>query len=204
MVQPPTTQEPSQQSEQQEILPPEEEQKLRDKWEEHFDLFYKENITQRKYQTRVDRHIDSKLLATVDKIVNEKLKVMYESKGVSLWDLNVIYYTSAVTIIEAKGKLREIKNLTKQQNILGWRIQLEQRINSLWRRLSFIDIILKCKEERKYTAHQRKTEYKLRKWYGRTTKENLTRIRTLLKQDLASACEKSRRRKVVNEHQRIN
>ena len=53
-----------------------------------------------------------------------------------------------------------------------------------------IDSILKCKEEQKYTAHQRKIEYKLRKWYGRTIKENLTRIRTLLKQDHASACEK--------------
>ena len=115
MVQAPTTQEPSQQSEQQEILPPEEEQKLRDKWEQHFDLFYKENITQRKYQIRVDRHIDSKLLATVDKIVNEKLKVMYESEGVSLWDLNVIYYRSAVAILEAKGKLREIKNMTNNR-----------------------------------------------------------------------------------------
>ena len=76
--------------------------------------------------------------------------------------------------------------------------------NSLRRRLSFIDIILKCKEEQKYTAHQRRIEYKLRKWYRRTTKENLTRIRTLLKQDLASACEKLRKRKVVNERQRIN
>ena len=129
---------------------------------------------------------------------------MYESEGVSLCDLNVIYYMSAVTTLEAKGKLREIKNMTKQQNIPGWRIQLEQRIDSLRRRLSFIDIILKCKEEQKYTAHQRRIEYKLRKWYRRTTKENLTRIRTLLKQDLASACEKLRSRKVVNERQRIN
>ena len=129
---------------------------------------------------------------------------MYESEGLSLWDLNVIYYTSAVTILEAICKLREIKNMTKQQNIPGWRIQLEQHINSLRRRLSFIDIILKCKEEQKYTAHQRRNEYKLRKWYRRTNKEKLTRIRTLLKQDLASAYEKLRRRKVVNDRQRIN
>ena len=129
---------------------------------------------------------------------------MYAREGVLIWDLDVICYTTAVTILEAKGKLREIKNMTKQQNKPGWRIQLEQRIDSLRRRLSFIDIIPKCKEEQKYTAHQRKIEYKLRKWYGRTTKENLTRIRTLLKQDLASACEKLRRRKVVNERQRIN
>ena len=94
--------------------------------------------------------------------------------------------------------------MTKQQNIPRWRILLEQRIDSLRRRLSFIDIILKCKEEQKYTTHQRRIEYKLRKWYRRTTKENLTRIRTLLKQDLASACEQLRRRKVVNERQRIN
>ena len=46
---------------------------------------------------------------------------------------------SAVTILEAKGKLREIMNMTKGQNKPGWRIQLEQRIDSLRRRLSFID-----------------------------------------------------------------
>ena len=181
MVQAPTTQEPSQQSEQQEILPPEEEQKLRDKWEEHFDLFYKENITQRKYQTRVDRHIDSKLLATVDKIVNEKLKVMYESEEVSLWDLNVIYYTSAVTILEAKGKLREIKNMTKQHNKPGWRIQLEQRFDSLRRKLSFINIILKCKEEQKVHCPSKENWIQTKKMVRKNNQRKFNRSwRTIL------------------------
>ena len=42
----------------------------------------------------------------VDRIVDKKLKDMYDKDGVSLWDLNVIHYTSAVvTLLETKGKL---------------------------------------------------------------------------------------------------
>ena len=47
-------------------------------------------------------------------------------------------------------------------------------------------------------------EHKLKKWYGKTTKENLKRVRTLLKQDLTAECEKLRKRKTINERQRIN
>ena len=36
------------------------------------------------------------------------------------------------------------------------------------------------------------------------TKENLKRVRTLLKQDLTAECEKLRKRKTVDERQRIN
>ena len=38
---------------------------------------------------------------------------MYDKDGVSLWDLNVIYYTSVVTLLEANGKLREIRSMGK-------------------------------------------------------------------------------------------
>ena len=86
----------------------------------------------------------------------------------------------------------------------GWQINLEQRIESTRRRLSFIDLILKCKQQGKYTSHQRKIESKLKKWYRKTTKENLTRVRTILKQDLKSFSEKLRRKKVVQQRRIIN
>ena len=114
---------------------------------------------------------------------------MYDEDGVSLWDLNVIYETSAVTLLEANGKLTEMRSMGKRHNTPGWQVQLEQRIDSLRRRLSFIGVILTCKEQQRYTTHQKNIEHKLQKWYGKTTKENLKRVRTLLKQDLTAECE---------------
>ena len=189
---------------QQEILPPEELQEIRSRWEKHFETVYNQNISERKYQTKVDRKVNQKLLNTVDRIVDEKLKDMYDKDGVSLWDLNVVYYTSAVTTLETNGKLREIRSMERRNSKPGWQIQLEQHIDSLRRRLSFTDVILKCKEQQRYTTHQRNIEHKLKKWYGKMTKENLKRVRILLKQDLTAECEKLRKRITVNERQRIN
>ena len=53
---------------------------------------------------------------------------------------------------------------------------------------------LKCKEQKRYMTHQRNIEHKLKKLYGKTTKENLKRVRTLLKQDLTAECEKLRKK----------
>ena len=189
---------------QHEILPPEELEGIRSRWEKHFETVYNQNISERKYQAKVDRKVNQKFLNTVDRIVDEKLKDMYDKDGVSLWDLNAIYYTSAVTILETNGKLREIRSMERRNSKPGWQIQLEQHIDSLRRRVSFTDVILKCKEQQRYTTHQRNIEHKLKKWYGKMTKENLKRVRILLKQDLTAECEKLRKRKTINERQRIN
>ena len=54
------------------------------------------------------------------------------------YDLNAIYYTSAVTTLETNGKLKEIRSMERQNSKPRWQIQLEQRIDSLRRRLSFL------------------------------------------------------------------
>ena len=90
----------------QEILPPEKLEEIQSKWGKYFETFYDQNISERKYQTKVDRKVNQKLLNMVNRIVDKKLKDMYDKDGVSLWDINVIHYTSAVvTLLETKGKL---------------------------------------------------------------------------------------------------
>ena len=107
-------------------------------------------------------------------------------------------------IIRTKWKTKRNKKYGKRNKTPAWQVQLDQRIDSLRRILSFIDVISKCKEQQRYTTHQKNIEQKLKKWYGKMTKKNLKGVRTLLKQDLTAECEKLRKRKTVNERQRIN
>ena len=73
----------------QEILRPEELKEIQSRWEKHFETFYNQNISERKYQTKVDRKVNQKLVNTAERIVNKKLKDMYDKDGISLFDLNV-------------------------------------------------------------------------------------------------------------------
>ena len=114
-----------------EILPPEELEEIQSRLDKHFETFYNQNISERKYQTKVDSKVNQKLPNTVDRIIDKKLKDMYDKDGVSSWDLNVIYYTSAVTLLETNGKLREIISMGKRNKTPAWQVQLEQRIDSL-------------------------------------------------------------------------
>ena len=117
----------------------------------------------------------------INSIITEHLADVHDREGVSLWDINIVHYSAAITLLEHEGKLHEKRNIRKRDKP-GWQIQLEQRIDSTRRRLAFVNLILRCKKEGRYTQHQRNTERKLRKWYGRTTKENLEKTETTLKQ----------------------
>ena len=83
-------------------------------------------------------------------------------------------------------------------------MQLEQEISSYRRRLAFVDLILKCKEQGAYKKHQRNIQQKRKKWYRKTSVENVNRVRTTLKEKLATSTEKLRRRKIVREREIIN
>ena len=65
-----------------EILPPEELEKIQSRLEKHFETFCNQNISERKYQPKVDSKVNQKLLNTVDRIVDKKLKDMYDKDGV--------------------------------------------------------------------------------------------------------------------------
>ena len=87
---------------------------------------------------------------------------MHDREGVSLWDINIVHYSAAITLLEQEGKLHEAKNIRKRDKP-GQQIQLEQRIDSTRRRLAFADLILRCKKEGRYTQHQRNIERRPRK-----------------------------------------
>ena len=172
------------------------------KWAKILEKYEKLRLDEREYETRVNRTIKRDTMKNINFIVGQHLKQASHDTGISFWDLNVSYYSAAVTVLQQEGLLKEIKNANRNVKP-GWQMQLEQQISSYRRQLAFVDLILYCKKEGKYTKDQCNIEHKLKKWYGRMSVENLIRIRTELKQKLAVAAEKLRRKKMVKERDMI-
>ena len=62
----------------------------------------------------------------------------------------------------------------------------------------------KCKNEETYTKHQRKIKGRLKKWYQKTSRENLESIRGELKHELTTYTSKLKKRRTVEQRDRIN
>ena len=176
---------------------------MKARWSENYDKYKDKPLHEREFLTKTDRNIPENDLKIVDKLVKDFIEENLQKDGLSLWDLNVICYTSAVTILDNLGRLKTKKN-TYTYRKPGWQIQAETRISSLRKKLSLIDVVQKCKSNDSYTKHQRNIERKLKKWYGSTKKEILQSKKVDLKQQLTSECEKLRRRKEIEERKRIN
>ena len=116
----------------------------------------------------------------------------------------MIHYAAAITVLQQAGKLKETKNVPQHTRKPGWKIQLEQRIEAIPRRIACIDVILKCKKEDKYTKHQHIIEQRLRRWHRKTSMKNLKCIRKDLKHDLKTHGWRLRKRKTDKQRNRIN
>ena len=138
---------------------------MKARWSENYDKYKDKPLREREFLTKTDRNILENDLKIVDKLVNDFIEENLQKDGLSLWDLNVICYTSTVTILDNLGRLKTKKN-TYTYRKPGWQIQAEIRISSLRKKLSLIDVVQKCKSNDSYTKHQRNMERKLKKWYG--------------------------------------
>ena len=68
-----------------------------------------------------------------------------------LWTINVIYYTSAVSILQKEGKLKEEKGNKQPKGKPRWQIGHESRIQAIRRKLSYTTVLQQCQRENKYT-----------------------------------------------------
>ena len=116
-----------------------------------------------------------------------------------MWTLNVIYYTTAVSVLEKEGRLREIKRNVKANERPGWQIRLESRIGALRRKISHTYVLIECNRTKAYSKHQKEIKRKFEKQYGKATINNLNATIAKLKQNLTVESEKLKRRKSIHE-----
>ena len=100
------------------LLPPQqnkETEKYQTLKETYFTNFrkYKHANLKKDLKTKIDRKIDEENLKLVNDIVAEQMEEMNGENGISLWDINVIHYTTAITVLQQAGKLKETKNISQ-------------------------------------------------------------------------------------------
>ena len=143
-------------------------------------------------------------LEILDQIVAEEIKDIEEEQEINLWTLNVIYYTTAVTLMENEGKSRLEKRKQKVKEKPGWKIRLEISIEAIRRKISYTYVLIECNRTQKLTSHQKTIKRIMEKQYGKTSTENLKCVRTMLKQHLKVQSEKLKRRNTIQERRYIN
>ena len=85
---------------------------IRPTWRENFEYFLKVDLKDRIYTTRKDRRISDIEIEATNRIMDQIIKETGDS--ISLWDINVMQYTTAITLISRHGKLREKKTGKRQ------------------------------------------------------------------------------------------
>ena len=112
-------------------------------------------------------------------------KIAEIGADINLWHIDVMQHTTAITLLGRHGKLRERKTRKYENKEPGWMINITNRINAIRRKLSHVNLILKCKKEGKYTHKQEIIQEKLRRMYGSTRKDRLIEVETRLRHDLS-------------------
>ena len=123
-------------------------------------------------------------LTMIDLIVKEELNRVEENYGMNIWTLNVIYYTTAVTLLENEGNLREERWTQKPYKKLGWKIRHESRIQAIRKKISHTFVLIECNRKQKFSNNQKIIRRKIEKQYGKATTPNLKYMQAMLKQEL--------------------
>ena len=153
--------------------------RIKEKWGNYFQNYKEMDLENREFTTLISRNLSNIQWTITNEIVDKHLKDISEVREADLWDLNVCYYVSAVTLLDCNGLLnqKEIKRREKP----GWLIQAESEIDAIRKHLSRIDVVLKCREKKQFTKRQINIERQVWKRFGRTTKENLEESQMKLK-----------------------
>ena len=106
-------------------------EEIREIWKRNFGKYITTGISNREYNVNIKPLPNEKYLRIADEIVAEELEKIKKEYEIDMWTLNIIYYTTAVSVLEKEARLREIKRKVKANERPGWQIRLESRIGAL-------------------------------------------------------------------------
>ena len=130
------------------------------------------SLENRNFNTHVIYNIKDIELKTINDVITNFIENNLDI--MSLWLINVIQYTAIVTILERKNLLKYRKSIAKDKRTPNWQIHLEEKINNIRRKISFITLITNSQNGyAELTKHQLTIKAKLKRWYGNTKGDTL-------------------------------
>ena len=137
---------------------PEVKEELKVRWRKHFQKYINIDVEEREYRTTINNQPPETLLRVTDIIISAEIKEIEQQHNMNLWTLNVIYYTTAITLLEHEGKLREMKRRTQTREKPGWQIRIKSRIEAIRKKLSYTYVLIECHKKQHFTSQNtRKT-----------------------------------------------
>ena len=88
-------------------IPDEIQQELKEKWNENFNTYRETNIPQQNYETKFHASVTDQEWTQINNIAEHKVQESKNNGRITLWDINVANYVTAITVVGWKGNLRE-------------------------------------------------------------------------------------------------
>ena len=126
----------------------------------------------------MDRKIPEEEWSIANQIMEQHLTEIGKEQEISIWQIDVALYVTAITLSGRHGKLRETRREKTKPSKPGWQVNFEKRVSAIRRKLS---------QENRFTNNQREIKRKLTKRYGNLTMNKLLKIQTDLKIDLKNS-----------------
>ena len=176
---------------------------LRERFLVHVAKYRLLELKEREYTCNTSQFIPNEEINAMNVIIHEFLNSM--DVQIDLWLINVVQYSAIITLLEKHNQLKERKHVLKPSGKPNWQKHCEERIASLQRKISFIDLIINCRTNNTtLTKKQLNVQSKLRRWYGNTRSSTLTSKSTELKHDLRVAASHMKHKMKIDERNRIN
>ena len=154
-----------------------EKEHIRQVFRKNFNKYIEMQLTEREYKTIVKPTPWKNKIQLFDQVISEEISRIQEIYETDLWTLNVMYYATAVTVMEIEGNLREEKKRRPEKAKPCWQIRIESRIEAIRRKLSYTYVLTECCKNRRYMRHQNTIKSKMEKWYGKISINKLKSIR---------------------------
>ena len=175
-------------------------EEMKQKFEEFHSRFVDTPVAERTYSTRINNPSEQ-VVTEMNNIIHEFIKT---KDKLSFWNINVIHYCAAITIIDQSGKLKELNRSSKRRKKDGWLMQSQEQISAIRRKISFIEVTLKCLQTKTFTKKQKSISKKVSKMCGSLKENSLVSKLASLKHDLKVCQTKLQDRVKNSERSRIN
>ena len=176
---------------------------LRERFSVHVTKYRLLGLKEREYTCYTSHLITNEETEAMNFIVHGFLNDTDEP--VDLWLINVVQYSAIITLLERHDQLKERKHFQKPRGKPNWQKHHEQKIASLQRKISFIDLIINCRTNNTtLTKKQLNVQRKLRRLYGNTQSSTLMSKSTELKHDLRVAASHMKHKLKIDGRNRIN
>ena len=105
--------------------------------------------------TRLNKKIDKNIIIAANDIAKDVLETI---KNPDFGELNCLIYATAMTCKEYNNDIRrtEPEKVIEKLDMPKWIYHLEESITRVRREINQINVLIKCKIEKQFTAHQKR------------------------------------------------